>query len=232
MERNRMIVRERTLEQVMYYKNTIIMRYTIHYPHFISDTYQTLVNKLNALYRTKAVMYERSNIMNLYQMAMVDYEYSVANNYPIHQYEAIVNYTVTYNENCLLSLYFDQYEYTGGAHGLTVRYSDTWNLPQSKRVDLNEMFPNRSNYREYVIWIINRQIEQQIAKEGNIYFENYTQLVNENFKVNNFYLTKDGVVIYFQQYDIAPYSTGIPTFIIPYGPGGAIQPRCEYWENK
>jgi hypothetical protein len=52
------------------------------------------------------------------------------------------------------------------------------------------------------------------------------QLVNENLKVNNFYLTKEGVVIYFQQYDIAPYSSGLPTFVIPYGPGGAVTPRC------
>lgn len=221
------IVRERVLKQDMYYKDHLIMRYTIKYPHFISETYQTLANKLNSLYRTKAVMYERSNIMNLYQMAMVEYEYSVANNYPIHVFEAVVDYTVTYNQNCVISLYFDQYEYAGGAHGLTVRYSDTWNLPKSKRMDLGDFFANRSNYREFVIESINQQIADQIAQGNNIYFDHYEKLVNDNFKANNFYLTKDGVVIYFQQYDIAPYSSGIPTFVIPFGAGGAIQPRCE-----
>lgn len=226
MERNRLIVREKALEQVMYYKNNIIMSYTIKYPQFISDTYQTLANKLNALYRTKAVMYERSNITNLYQMAMVEYEYSVANNYPIHQFEAVVDYTVTYNQNCVLSLYFDQYEYAGGAHGLTVRTSDTWNLPQSKRMELSDLFSNHSHYKENIIQSIDKQISEQRAKDSGVYFDNYTQLVNENFKANSFYLTKDGVVIYFQQYDIAPYSSGITTFTIPYGPGGAIHPRC------
>jgi hypothetical protein len=171
-------------------------------------------------------MYERSNIMNLYQMAMVEYEYSVANNYPIHQFEAYVDYFITYNQNCVLSLYFDQYEYAGGAHGLTVRYSDTWNLPKSKRIELADLFPHRSNYRDYVIQAINKQIENAVAEESSMYFENYVQLVNENFKTNNFYLTKEGLVIYFQQYDIAPYASGIPTFVIPYGPGGAIPPKC------
>lgn len=231
MDGNRMIVRERVLDQSMYYKNKKILHYTIKYPHFISNTYQTLANKLNSLYRTKAVMYERSNIMNLYQMAMVDYEYSVKNNFPIHQYEAVVNYTVTYNQNCVLSLYFDQYEYTGGAHGLTVRTSDTWNLPQSKMIELPDMFPGRTNYKEYITWTIDKQIEQKISQESWMYFDNYVQLVNENFKVNNFYLTEEGVVIYFQQYDIAPYASGIPTFVIPYGPGSALQPRCEYWKS-
>lgn len=226
MEKNRVIVRERVLEQVMHYKNTIIMHYTIKYPHFISDTYQTLANKLNSLYRTKAVMYERSNIMNLYQMAMVEYEYSIANKFPIRQFEAVVNYTVSYNQNCLLSLYFDQYEYAGGAHGLTVRNSDTWNLPQSKRLELSDVFPNRTNYKEYIIWTIDKQIEQQMTQGNAMYFENYPQLINENFKVNNFYLDQEGVVVYYQQYDIAPYASGIPTFVIPYGPGSAMAPRC------
>jgi hypothetical protein len=164
--------------------------------------------------------------MNLYQMAMVEYEYSVANNFPVRQFEDYVDFTVTYNENCVLSLYFDQYEYTGGAHGLTVRYSDTWNLQKSKRMDLNEIFPHKSDYREYVIDTINQQIAEEIATGNNPYFENYSQLVNENFKANNFYLTEEGVVIYFQQYDIAPYSTGLPEFLIPYATEGAVPPKC------
>lgn len=225
-ERYRVIVRERVLQQDMYYKNTVIMRYTIKYPQFISETYQTLTNKLNSLYRTKAVMYERSNIMNLYQMAMVEYEYSIANNYPVRQFEAYVDYTVTYNQNCALSLYFDQYEYAGGAHGLTFRYSDSWNLPKSKRIELAELFPHKGHYRDYLIQTIDKQIEQELAEQSSMYFDNYIQLVNENLKANNFYLTKEGVVIYFQQYDIAPYASGITTFTIPYGPGGATAPKC------
>lgn len=220
------IVREKALQQEMYYKNQMIMKYTIKYPHFISNTYQTLAHKLNSLYRTKAVMYERSNIMNLYQMTMVEYEYSVANNYPIHQFEAYVDYTVTYNQNCILSLYFDQYEYAGGAHGLTVRTSDTWNLPKSKKIELSELFPNRPDYKEYIMETIIEQIESRMAEEDSMFFEKYRELVQQNFKTGNFYLTEEGVAIYFQQYDIAPYAYGLPVFVIPYGPGGATLPRC------
>lgn len=226
LEGYRVIVREKALKQDMYYKNTIIMSYTIKYPQFISETYQTLTNKLNSLYRTKAVMYERSNIMNLYQMAMVEYEYSIENNYPVRPFEAYVDYKVTYNQNCALSLYFDQYEFAGGAHGLTIRYSDSWNLPKSKRIELADLFPHKGHYRDYLLQTIDKQIGQKQETESSMFFENYVQLVNENLRLNNFYLTKEGVVIYFQQYDIAPYSSGIPTFLIPYGPGGAVAPRC------
>jgi len=159
-------------------------------------------------------------------MAMVEYEYSMANNFPIRLFEAYVDFFVTYNQNCAISLYFDQYEYAGGAHGLTLRYSDTWNLQKSKRIDLNELFPHKSNYKEYIIDLINQQIGIEIANGNNPYFENYSQLINENFKANSFYLTKEGVAIYFQQYDIAPYATGLPTFVIPYTPQGAVPPKC------
>lgn len=221
-----MIVREKVIQQEMYYKNTLILRYTIKYPKFISETYQSFANKLNTLYRTKAVMYERSNVMNMYQMAMVEYEYSVANNYPVHQFEAYVDFTVTYNQNCALSMYFDQYEYAGGAHGLTLRYSDTWDLTRSRRMELADFFPNSSNYKEYILRYIYLQIEKQTVQGDAMYFDDYKKLAEENFKANSFYLTKEGLVIYYQQYDIAPYAAGLPAFTIPFGPGGAVPPRC------
>ncbi len=222
-----MFVREKVIQQDMYYKNTLIMRYTIKYPKFVSETYEVFANKLNSLYRTKAVMYERSNVMNLYQMAIVDYEYSVANNYPVHMFEAYVDFTVTYNQNCALSLYFDQYEYTGGAHGLTIRYSDTWDLSHSRRMELGDFFPHNDHYKDFIINTINSQIEQQILEEKALYFDDYKTLTLQNFKANSFYITKEGLVIFYQQYDIAPYAAGIPTFVIPYGPGNAMMPRCD-----
>lgn len=45
-----------------------------------------------------------------------------------------------------------------------------------------------------------------------IYFDNTCNLVLDTFNPKSFYLLKDRVVIYFQQYDIAPYSSGIRTF--------------------
>lgn len=226
MEGYQISVGEKILQQDMYYKNTIIMKYTIKYPKFISSKYRTLTEKLNTLYKTKAVMYERSNIMNLYQMAMVEFEYAIANNFPVRVFEAYVDFTVTYNQNCTISLYFDQYEYTGGAHGLTIRYSDTWNLQKSKRMDLSEFFDKSISFREYIKKCIQNQIAVELATQPAKYFDNYVELVNENFKFNNFYLVDEGIVVYFQQYDMAPYATGIPTFLIPFVENVVNTPQC------
>jgi hypothetical protein len=60
------------------------------------------------------------------------------------------------------------------------------------------------------------QIDSQIKKNPDIYFENYKELIAKTFDRNHFYCTPDGIVIYYQQYDIAPYSSGIREFLIPY----------------
>lgn len=226
MHTYRILVKEKILQQQMFYKNQVIMTYTIKYPYFIATVFQTLLNKLNSFYKTKAIMYERSNIMNLYQMAMVEYEYSKTNNFPIRQFEALVDYKVTYNENCTLSLYFDQYEYTGGAHGLTIRYSDTWDLLKSRRMDINELFGVDLNYQDFIYQEIIKEIEDKIGSDEYMYFDDYHKLVKDNFKPNNFYLDKEGVVIYYQAYDIAPYASGIPTFTLPYRNSFINEPKC------
>ncbi|MEA4987263.1 MAG: RsiV family protein, partial [Anaerovorax sp.] len=58
---------------------------------------------------------------------------------------------------------------------------------------------------------------EQIKKEPEIYFDDYETLVVETFNPKNFYCTPEGVVVYYLQYDIAPYSSGIREFLIPYG---------------
>lgn len=228
MYKYEVIVKDKVLKQDMYYKNQIVMTYTIKYPQFVSAYFGTFMDKLNAFYRTKASMYEKTNIKNLFQMAAVEYEYSIANNYPIRQFEAYTDYQVTFNQNCALSLYFDQYEYAGGAHGLTVRSSDTWNLQRSRKIELQDVIVQQNNLREYLANIIIAEIERSNEEGNSIYFDDPNTLVNENLKLNNFYLTEEGVVIYFQQYDIAPYASGLPTFLIPYSSGIAVIPSCCY----
>ncbi|MBE5967193.1 MAG: DUF3298 and DUF4163 domain-containing protein [Lachnospiraceae bacterium] len=228
MEGYSFAVKEQVLQQDLYYKGSKVMSYTIKYPEFQSDTFPILADKLNLLYRTKAYRYEKSTVSNLYQQAMVEYEYSVKNNFPIREYEAYVDYTITYHQNCTLSLYFDQYEYTGGAHGMTTRTSDTWNLQQSRKLEGKDLFLLPKKDITYITDIIKQQIAEQIASGADIYFEDYTHLVTDYFNPNNFYLTEEGAVFYYQQYDIAPYSSGIRTFLIPYSQEGIAEPRCCY----
>lgn len=226
MNKYNLQVEERILQQDLYYKEHKVMSYTIKYPEFYSEEFALIVDKLNVLYRTNAKVYEKTLVNNLYQQAMVEYEYSIANGFPIRVFEVFVDYNITYNKNCTLSLYFDQYEYTGGAHGMTVRTSDTWDLIRSRMMKLKDFFICDDAYQEYIITNISIQIAEQIAAGDDMYFDDYFHLVRENFKPNNFYLVDEGIVIYYDLYDIAPYAAGIRTFLIPFRKGIVLEPSC------
>ena len=83
-----------------------------------------------------------------------------------------------------------------------------------------------SSLADYFVNEINRQIKVNIDAGNNYYFENYEELVKEYFNPRNFYLNEEGVVIFYQLYEIGPYVSGIMTFTIPYEEGVIELPSC------
>lgn len=200
------------INEDMKFNGETVLTYKIEYPEFESSHYQMPLASINKFYKNKALEYQNYCRNELFEMAVEQYKYDIENNFPVHVYEALVVYKLTYNIDCIISLYFDQYEYTGGAHGNTLRYSQTWNLQNCIQIGLSQLFSCSLDYKVYIL----RQIEEQIKKDTCIYFENYEQLILETFNENSFYCTPEGIVLYYQQYDIAPYSSGIREFLIPY----------------
>lgn len=224
----KVLVNEHLIRNELYYGDVAVLSYVIKYPQFSlenidssdNSSFRTVtesIHQLNLYYNTKMILYQLFHIRKLYRLAIEDYMNAVKNDYPFHNYEVYAEYEITFNRGCVISLYFDKYEYTGGAHGMTVREGDSWNLLQGERITLEELYTGNTDLKEYVTSIVNGQIEANIQAGNNYYFDNYKELVVENFNPRDFYLTEEGVVIFYQLYDIAPYSSGILTFTIPYG---------------
>lgn len=207
-----------TLSDTLKYNGEIVLTYKIEFPQFSSPVYQKAAQRMNTYYQRQAQTFERYIRKTLYPQAVEQYHYSKEHGYPVMAYDAVQAYTISYNTNRYISLYTDQYTYTGGAHGATVRTSETWALPRGYQIPLKALFPPRFHYRLYIINTILREIERQNASGESVYFDDYKENVISTFNENSFYLdlVPEGIVIYFQQYDIAPYSTGIPEFLIPY----------------
>ncbi len=196
----------------MQYDGVTLLTYRIQYPEFKSDNYKKSLTVINKYYKSRAMEYQQYIETDLYQMAVEQYLDDIKNGFPVRVFAADDSYEITYNKACILSLYFDRYEFTGGAHGNTIRTSQTWNLQTSQIIKLSELFDCLFDYRTY----IKDQVIKQIEQNPDIYFDNYEELVEQTFDVNNFYCTPQGVIIYFQQYDIAPYASGIREFLLPY----------------
>ena len=83
-------------------------------------------------------------------------------------------------------------------------------MASGRLIKLAEIYPNNP----YFLLGILQQINEQITQNQEIYFEDVCCLVIETFHPESFYRVPNGIVIYFQQYDIAPYSSGIREFDI------------------
>lgn len=199
-------------ENELYYKNTVVLKYKIEYPKIIGNSVG--IHRFNRFNFIKAVKLKQYVEKDLFKEAKELYNFNMSNGYPLMIYEIVSTFTVTLNKNPYVSLYSDEYIFTGGAHGITTRTSQSWNIQTANQITLNELFDCNCDYVLYILKDINTQIEEQIANGSNYYFDNYCSLVLNSINLNNFYLNNKYIIIYFQQYDIAPYSSGLPTFEI------------------
>lgn len=210
--KNTIKVVRKVLADELKYNDTVLLSYKIEYPQFISDSFRLCLSTVNKFYLKKAKELQEYYETTLFEMAVEQYKNDIENDFPVRSFEGMLVFEITYLSSCIISVFFDRYEYTGGAHGSTVRASQTWNVQKCTRLNLMNLIRCTSDPKSYVLDIV----EAQIREEPDIYFENYSELIWENYNENSFYCTEKGIVFYYQQYDIAPYSSGMRTFLIPY----------------
>ena len=194
----------------MYYRDIPVFVYQINYPSFSTSCRTEAAREINEYYAAASKDLEFYCRTTLYPRAVENARYIPSNQPPFNSYELIVQYHVPYNMNCITSLYFDQYTFMGGAHGETVRKSNTWDFCSGNQLYLTDFFPRFATSPELLFNELRRQTALRLQTEPSSYFDHYADLLEKNFHPENFYLTPGGIIIYYQQYDIAPYASGIP----------------------
>ena len=202
----------RILQKEMKYENNVVLKYHIEYSEIVMDWQQNRngIKKFNDYNLKMALQTQQKAENELYKEATELYKYNKENGYPQMMYELYREYQITLNQENAVSMYIDEYIFSGGAHGTTTRTSQTWNLMLGKMVELYELYPNEP----YFLLDILRKINREISENLEIYFADPYPLVVEYFNPDSYYIDNGKVVIYFQQYDIAPYSSGIIEFTL------------------
>lgn len=204
------------IKRIFECKNIPMLTLSITYPKLFLLNNPAAQGKINCQIKKQVNDFYCYASNYLYQQAIDAYKDSQKSGFPFHAYDAVMQYETSYNQHCHLSLYRDQYEFTGGAHGNTIRASDSWSLLNGRNIPLSCFFYPGQNYREFLIEQIIQQADQQMQQNPGIYFEDYRALIAQYFDEKSYYLTPSGVAIYYQQYEIAPYATGIVVFTVPY----------------
>lgn len=124
-------------------------------------------------------------------------------------------YEVTLNQDDLLSLYLENYKYNfRAAHGLTIRKSLTMDTGTGRVYRLADLFLPGVNY----VGRLSEIVQEQILERDIPLIVEFTGISPNQA----YYLTPTELVLYFQLYEIAPYSAGIVEFPIPYTQIGDI----------
>jgi hypothetical protein len=127
-----------------------------------------------------------------------------------HEFIGKVDFSIK-NVQEILSIKFNYYQYTGGAHGNPYSLSYNIDLETGAELELID-FLNRKNI---ALLEIEKIIRSEIENYPDKYFQadyGFQNLASDQ----HYYLEDNELVVYFQPYAIGPYSTGIPEFRIKY----------------
>jgi predicted secreted protein len=132
------------------------------------------------------------------------------NGYPFRPYGFYSSCDKYYENGKILSLYVDYYQYTGGAHGSTERRAYNYDLTTGENLALKDLFKMGYDYQ----MVINDYIKKEINNCPDMYFSDDMGF-NGISADQGCYIQNGFLVVYFAQYEIAPYAAGIPEFRLP-----------------
>jgi len=201
------IDQEITITDLTIKENHEILKVDITFPLVQGVKDKQVEKKINQIIREDIL-----NFKNQLQTESEEYLQSAKNEeWEIRKYEAFTTYTVHYQKDDLLSLSITYYSFTAGAHGFTLQRAYNYNLVNGEEILLSDILKEKKDSVE----IINQEIKRQIELNPQEYFSEQSvfQSISEQ---QPFYLIEDGIVVYFGLYEIAPYSSGIRYFEIPY----------------
>ena len=117
------------------------------------------------------------------------------------------NYEIFRNDRQFVSVGQLVYQFTGGAHGMSFLTASTVSVSSGRTISLADLFLPGSNYRERLDGTVRR-----VGAARGLPLWGY----NGVKETANYYLTDKGLVLFFQPYEIAPYSEGIVRIMAPY----------------
>jgi hypothetical protein len=206
-----MNITEGRLAEDLTYEGIVMVSADFRYP-VVSSGISKADKRINSYYRHIAKTLMKKAHSELLPDAVDEWRYSVENSYPFRSFETVMKYDVTCNTNDILSLYYDIYEYLGGAHGVTKRFGDTWRSQTGWFIELGDFFARGVNYKRLLVENAVKIAARQTADGTHQYFEHYPKLIKKYFSPTKFYILPGSIATFYDQYAIAPGFEGIPVF--------------------
>lgn len=99
----------------------------------------------------------------------------------------------------------------GAAHGMPSEVYAKVDIKTGAFYELTDLFKKNSDYVKELSAIVKKQIDEH-GEEMGVWPDSYKGIAPDQ----PFYVNATSLMLYFQPYEIAPYSSGFPTFTIPF----------------
>lgn len=111
----------------------------------------------------------------------------------------------------VISILGEAYIFTEGIHGISERIPKNVDIVDNKILTLADLFLDE----EYPT-AINREIDAIVNSNPDEYHDLWEKPILSSMHEEYFYLTKDGLVIFYPPYELSYYARGFVEFLIPY----------------
>ncbi|TCB78849.1 RsiV family protein [Acinetobacter sp. ANC 4173] len=131
-----------------------------------------------------------------------------------HKISVMIKPTILNAKGPLVTVVLNSSSYLGGAHGSSSQQYYNFDLEKKKLVKLNEILAanqlaalENQAHAAFKTWVI----ESKLANDVSEYEQAW------KFKLSdNYYLSKQGLILQYGEYEIGPYVVGLPRLTIPY----------------
>lgn len=182
-----------TQEKDWDFEGITVLRASVVLPQFEGRR----ARRLNRYYRRFAQSFLKYCESELYPRAAALCAEKMAVSAPWSTSRATLSYTVTHEDDTVLSLYADAAEENLPPR-LTLRRADTWELKTALPLPLFSLLSKNECRRAL------QAAAQEKAERGEITRENYRRALRVHFSSRNFYLTPEGLCIFYQMHALGP----------------------------
>lgn len=151
-------------------------------------------------------------------------------------YELAVNNEVTYPSTRVVSILWNVWSFTGGAHGLLDIMANNYDRSTGFPVLLEDLFVDP----QLAVLQFSKAARRQLAEKDDAAEDGAglpdemllagTEPVEENFKT--FIVTPNGIRIHFQPYQVAPWAAGPQSVDVSLDELKTAKPRLEFWDKQ
>ena len=184
---------------------------SLQYPSFfaLKNSYfnvnQNVLNNINSTIKSDVFTFKNG---------LIDEEIQVNNDNdqgskPSEKYRVVTNYANTFSKNHILSTIVNLMGFVDERIKYNELNNYNFDLLTGNKFNIGSVF----NPNVYYLKVITNYVNYKINQAKELYYEDAAVNISDD---QAFYLTDDGIVIYFELDEIAPKEFGIPKFLMEY----------------